>query len=50
LADLIANTRSIEQHDEKFAQTYLEEKRLLLAVMDKGDATLMAEARKYIGD
>jgi len=50
LADLIANTRSIVQHDEKFAQTYLEEKRLLLAVMDKGDAALMAEARKYIGD
>jgi (p)ppGpp synthase/HD superfamily hydrolase len=50
LADLIANTRSIVQHDEKFAQTYLEEKRLLLAVMDKGDPQLMAEARKYIGD
>jgi len=49
-ADLISNTQSIMQHDEKFAKTYLEEKRLLLAVMDKGDPTLMAEARKYIGD
>jgi hypothetical protein len=36
-------------HDEKFAVTYLEEKRLLLAVMHKGDTTLMAEARKYVG-
>jgi (p)ppGpp synthase/HD superfamily hydrolase len=50
LADLIANTRSIMAHDEAFAKTYLEEKRLLLAVMTKGDPTLMAEARKYIGE
>lgn len=49
LADLISNTRSIMAHDEKFAKTYLEEKRLLLAVMTKGDATLMAEARKNVG-
>jgi (p)ppGpp synthase/HD superfamily hydrolase len=49
LADLISNTRSILQHDEKFAKTYLEEKRLLLEVMTKGDATLMAIARKNIG-
>jgi (p)ppGpp synthase/HD superfamily hydrolase len=50
LADLIANTRSIMAHDEAFAKTYLEEKRLLLAVMTKGDARLMAEARKFIGE
>ena len=50
LADLISNTRSILEHDEKFAKTYLEEKRMLLEVMTKGDATLMAEARKYIGE
>lgn len=49
LADLISNTRSIVEHDEKFARTYLEEKRLLLEVMTKGNPTLMAEARKYIG-
>jgi (p)ppGpp synthase/HD superfamily hydrolase len=49
LADLISNTRSIMAHDEKFAKTYLEEKRLLLAVMTKGDATLMAEAKKNVG-
>lgn len=48
LADLISNTRSIMQHDEKFAKTYLEEKRMLLEVMTKGDAVLLAEARKYI--
>jgi (p)ppGpp synthase/HD superfamily hydrolase len=50
LADLIANTRSIMAHDEAFAKTYLEEKRLLLAVMTKGDPVLMAEARKFIGE
>ena len=50
LADLISNTRSIMEHDEKFAKTYLEEKRLLLEVMTKGDATLMAIARKNIGE
>jgi len=50
LADLISNTRSIMQHDEKFAKTYLEEKKMLLEVMTKGDAELMAEARKYIGE
>jgi (p)ppGpp synthase/HD superfamily hydrolase len=50
LADLISNTHSIVEHDEKFAKTYLEEKRLLLAVMNKGNPVLMAEARKYIGE
>jgi len=49
LADLISNSRSIVQHDPAFARTYLEEKRLMLEVMTKGDPTLMAEARKYIG-
>jgi len=49
LADLISNTKSIMTHDEKFAKTYLEEKRLLLAMMHKGDRTLMAEAMKHIG-
>lgn len=49
LADLISNTKSIMAHDEKFAKTYLEEKKLLLAVMIRGDATLMAEAKKHVG-
>ena len=50
LADLISNTRSIMAHDVAFAKTYLEEKRLLLEVMTKGDATLMAVARKNVGE
>ena len=49
LADLISNTRSIMAHDEKFAKTYLEEKRLLLAVMTRADTELMARAREQIG-
>ena len=49
LADLISNTRSIMEHDAKFAKTYLEEKRLLLEVMTRGDAVLMARARAQIG-
>ena len=39
-ADLISNTSSIVKHDPKFAVTYLEEKRLLLAVMTKADPRL----------
>jgi guanosine-3',5'-bis(diphosphate) 3'-pyrophosphohydrolase len=49
LADLISNTRSIVAHDAKFAETYLAEKRLLLEVMHRGDATLMQIARTQIG-
>jgi (p)ppGpp synthase/HD superfamily hydrolase len=49
LADLISNTRSIMAHDPKFAVTYLEEKRLLLAVMTRGDAVLLARAWAQIG-
>jgi len=49
LADLISNSRSIMAHDPAFAKTYLEEKRLLLAVMTKGDPGLHAEASKYVG-
>jgi len=48
LADLISNTRSIMAHDEKFAKTYLEEKRLLLEVMTKGDRTLYERARALV--
>ena len=49
LADLISNSRSIMAHDPAFARTYLEEKRLLLAVMTRGDAGLHAEASRYVG-
>jgi (p)ppGpp synthase/HD superfamily hydrolase len=48
LADLISNSRSIMAHDPAFAKTYLEEKRLLLAVMTRGDAGLHAEASRYV--
>jgi (p)ppGpp synthase/HD superfamily hydrolase len=33
--DLVSNTRSIAQHDVKFARTYLVEKRALLTVMTR---------------
>jgi hypothetical protein len=49
LADLIANSRSIMAHDPTFARVYLEEKRMLLEVLSRGDATLMAEARRIVG-
>jgi len=49
LADLISNSRSIMAHDPAFARTYLEEKRMLLAVMTRGDAGLHAEASGYVG-
>lgn len=49
LADLISNSRSIMRHDPAFAKTYLEEKRLLLEVLTKGDPGLHAEASKYVG-
>ena len=48
LADLISNSKSIMAHDPDFAKTYLEEKRMLLEVMTKGDRGLHAEASKYV--
>ena len=48
LADLISNSRSIVQHDPEFAKVYLEEKRLLLEVLTRGDAGLHAEASRYV--
>jgi len=47
--DLISNTRSIVEHDEKFAKTYLAEKRQLLEVMTKADPRLLERARQQIG-
>lgn len=49
LADLISNSRSIVEHNPKFAKTYLEEKRLLLEVLTRGDAGLHARAREFVG-
>jgi (p)ppGpp synthase/HD superfamily hydrolase len=45
-ADIISNTSSIVMHDPKFAFTYLEEKRLLLDVMNAGDSRLYEMALK----
>lgn len=50
LADLIANTGSIIEHDPDFALIYLEEKRLLLSVLVRGDKTLMKLAKEAIGE
>lgn len=48
VADLISNTSSIVQHDPKFAEVYLEEKRLLLDVLTKADHRLLKIARSQI--
>lgn len=40
LADLIDNSRSIVEHDKKFAKVYLREKALLLEVLREGDRKL----------
>jgi (p)ppGpp synthase/HD superfamily hydrolase len=39
-ADLISNTRSIVAYDRDFARTYIPEKRLILAGLQKADTTL----------
>lgn len=44
-ADLISNTSSIVMHDPKFAEVYIEEKRLLLDVLTKADERLRTLAR-----
>lgn len=48
LADLISNTKSIVKYDPNFAVTYLEEKRLLLDVITKGDTSLYKQALNCI--
>ena len=48
VADMIDNTESIVAHDPKFAKIYLEEKRLLLDVLTKADASLVDVARNQI--
>jgi (p)ppGpp synthase/HD superfamily hydrolase len=50
LCDLISNSRSILAYDPKFAAVYLEEKRLLLEVMTKGDPTLYSFAKSIVYD
>jgi hypothetical protein len=48
LADLIDNTRSIVEHDPKFAKVYLTEKALLLEVLREGDSFLWSMAHKIL--
>lgn len=49
VADIISNCSSIMMHDENFARIYLQEKREVLDVLVRADATLMARARALIG-
>ncbi|MFC7515116.1 HD domain-containing protein [Herbaspirillum sp. GCM10030257] len=49
-ADLISNTSSIVMHDPKFAETYLQEKRDLLAVMTKADRRIWNLAVKQVSE
>lgn len=49
LADLISNTRSIVEHDPRFARTYLAEKRLLLEVLrDCSHPALWTQANELL--
>lgn len=47
-ADIIDNFLTIAEHDPDFAIVYRKEKALLLAVMDKGNQTLLRQARDAI--
>lgn len=44
VADLISNSRSIIEHDEKFAKVYIQEKRELLNVLNKAHPVLLQRA------
>ena len=48
LADLISNSKSILQYDEKFARVYLNEKKLLLDVLTEGDTMLWLQANDIV--
>jgi len=48
LADLIDNICSIGLFDKKFAKIYMEEKRLLLGVLQEGDEQLYKLAKSYV--
>ena len=49
LADLIDNSASILARDPKFAVVYLEEKRLMLPLLEGGDAALLQRACAVVG-
>lgn len=48
LCDLISNSKSITEYDEKFAKIYMREKRLLLEVLQDGDPILYAMAKEIV--
>lgn len=48
LADMIANTRSIVEHDRNFAVVYLKEKELVLSVLTKGSEILQRRAQQSL--
>jgi len=48
VADLIDNTANILEHDPKFGKVYLEEKRLLIKVLENADSNLLDEAKKFL--
>lgn len=51
LADLISNTKSIVEHDAKFAKVYLEEKRLLLTeALHDAHPGLLERAWSQVGE
>lgn len=50
LADVISDTKSIVEHDPKFAKTYLAEIALLLEVLTKGDLILMIETKSLLNE
>lgn len=47
-ADIISNTQDIRANDPKFAKVYIEEMKLLLQVMDKGDSKLREKAKEIV--
>lgn len=48
LADLISNGKDIAVNDPKFAKVFLNEKRQLLEVLDRGDSILMKQAKDIL--
>lgn len=48
LADLIDNTRTIEQYDLSFSNVYMREKKLLLEVLLEGDPKLYVRAQEIV--
>ena len=48
LADLISNGKDIAINDPKFAKVFLNEKRQLLEVLDRGDPALMKQAKNIL--